>query len=159
MFYNRHRYQKGLTISQIFPSVTGVCACGCGTPLTGRKLKWASSNCRDKSFIRFAIIKGDTKIIRTELFKRDRGICINCGNYDPYWQADHIIPVSKGGGGTGLENFQTLCIECHKLKTYRLSHRNAISSHAASILFNLNAYDLGAVSMFKLNASNAIHIL
>ena len=33
------------------------------------------------------------------------------------WHADHIIPVSKGGGESGLENFQTLCIKCHKLKS------------------------------------------
>lgn len=33
------------------------------------------------------------------------------------WQADHIIPVAEGGGECGLENIQTICTKCHKLKT------------------------------------------
>ena len=33
------------------------------------------------------------------------------------WDADHIIEVVNGGGDCGLENFQTLCIWCHRLKT------------------------------------------
>lgn len=30
------------------------------------------------------------------------------------WDADHIIPVKKGGGKCGLENIRTLCLLCHK---------------------------------------------
>ena len=33
------------------------------------------------------------------------------------WQMDHVHPVIEGGGGSGLENLQTLCIPCHKRKT------------------------------------------
>lgn len=33
------------------------------------------------------------------------------------WDADHIIPVKKGGGSCGLENLRTLCISCHKIVT------------------------------------------
>ena len=33
------------------------------------------------------------------------------------WQADHILPVAFGGGECGLENIQTICTKCHKLKT------------------------------------------
>ena len=33
------------------------------------------------------------------------------------WEMDHVHPVIEGGGGTGLENLQTLCIPCHKRKT------------------------------------------
>lgn len=33
------------------------------------------------------------------------------------WEADHIIPVEEGGGCCGLDNFQTLCVWCHKVKT------------------------------------------
>jgi len=33
------------------------------------------------------------------------------------WEADHVVPVSHGGGLTGLENFQTLCVRCHQRKT------------------------------------------
>lgn len=33
------------------------------------------------------------------------------------WEVDHIMPVVEGGGGTGLDNLQTLCSPCHKKKT------------------------------------------
>lgn len=33
------------------------------------------------------------------------------------WDADHIVPVKKGGGECGLENIRTLCIQCHKVIT------------------------------------------
>lgn len=33
------------------------------------------------------------------------------------WHADHILPVSQGGGECTLENIQTLCVACHQLKT------------------------------------------
>lgn len=33
------------------------------------------------------------------------------------WQADHVLPVENGGGLCDLDNFQTLCIKCHKFKT------------------------------------------
>lgn len=36
------------------------------------------------------------------------------------WDADHIVPVVKGGGLCGLENFRTLCISCHKMETKKL---------------------------------------
>jgi 5-methylcytosine-specific restriction endonuclease McrA len=32
-------------------------------------------------------------------------------------QADHIVPVSGGGGECDLSNYQTLCASCHEMKT------------------------------------------
>ena len=29
------------------------------------------------------------------------------------WNADHIVPVFRGGGACGLENLRTLCTPCH----------------------------------------------
>ena len=37
------------------------------------------------------------------------------------WDADHIVEVVRGGGECGLENFQTLCVWCHRVKTARLA--------------------------------------
>lgn len=127
------RYQKGLTLNDLFPKEEGQCACGCGQALTGRRTKWASRECNDKAYVKFAILKGNNGVIRKELFKRDLGYCHNCGVYDSNWEADHIISVFKGGGACELDNFQTLCQYCHKQKTntQRESHRNAISSHEA----------------------------
>ena len=39
------------------------------------------------------------------------------------WDADHIIPVVKGGGLCGLENLRTLCIKCHKNETKILNSK------------------------------------
>jgi 5-methylcytosine-specific restriction endonuclease McrA len=153
------RYQKGLTLERLFPSRKGFCACGCGKPLTGRRRKWATDECCDRAYIQFAIIKGDTRIIREELFKRDQGFCYCCGQFDSNWQADHIIPVKEGGGATGLHNFQTLCQECHKEKTHSLSHQRAISSQASSTDLIRRLNDLGAETNCPENTSKAKHIL
>lgn len=34
------------------------------------------------------------------------------------WEADHIVPLHRGGGG-GLANLQTLCVPCHREKSAR----------------------------------------
>ena len=39
------------------------------------------------------------------------------------WEADHVVPVSEGGGCCGLEGFQTLCWRCHLEETRRLTQR------------------------------------
>ncbi|HZL11559.1 MAG TPA: HNH endonuclease signature motif containing protein [Prolixibacteraceae bacterium] len=111
------RYQKGLTLNDVYKSNSGFCACGCGKELVGRQIKWASVECRDMAYVLFAIRQGNIDIIRVELFKRDKGFCYQCGVYDNYWEADHIIPVKFGGGGCNLSNYQTLCKVCHKEKT------------------------------------------
>ncbi|XP_068735880.1 uncharacterized protein [Montipora capricornis] len=40
-----------------------------------------------------------------------------------FWEADHIIPVSEGGGECGLDNYRTLCVMCHKKATEELNRR------------------------------------
>lgn len=41
------------------------------------------------------------------------------------WEADHIVPVSEGGGGCGPEGYRTLCLPCHRTETARLAARLA----------------------------------
>jgi 5-methylcytosine-specific restriction protein A len=41
------------------------------------------------------------------------------------WDADHIVPVSEGGGECDLDNFRTLCVPCHKRATAELASRRA----------------------------------
>lgn len=36
------------------------------------------------------------------------------------WEADHIVPVVKGGGTCGLNNLRTLCRDCHVAETAKL---------------------------------------
>ena len=40
-----------------------------------------------------------------------------------FWQADHIIPVSEGGGECTLSNLRTLCTPCHERETAKLKQR------------------------------------
>lgn len=39
------------------------------------------------------------------------------------WEADHVIPVSEGGGGCGLDGMRTLCLPCHGKETGALRRR------------------------------------
>jgi len=40
-----------------------------------------------------------------------------------FWQADHIVPVSEGGGECDMDNFRTLCTRCHATETEKLKQR------------------------------------
>jgi len=40
-----------------------------------------------------------------------------------WWAADHIVPVSEGGGCCGLEGMRTLCLPCHHVVTRQLARR------------------------------------
>lgn len=111
------RYQKNLSLIQLYPSIKGKCACGCGESLTGRKTRWADPDHVKYCLVNFGIIKGDVSMIRWQLAIRDKTRCKRCNHKGDPWEADHIFPVYKGGGGCTLENFQTLCYWCHKGKT------------------------------------------
>jgi 5-methylcytosine-specific restriction endonuclease McrA len=41
------------------------------------------------------------------------------------WEADHIVPVCEGGGECGLDNYQTLCVPCHREETRKLARKRA----------------------------------
>lgn len=89
-------------------------------------------------------LQSDPGYVRTEVFKRDRGVCAICATdtmADPLahvvrwrdrsrgtgrlWHADHIIPVIEGGGECGLDNYRTLCVACHRKETAALRKRLA----------------------------------
>jgi hypothetical protein len=125
----KHRYQRGLTIPDVYPNITGFCACGCGIELKGCQKKWATKNCSYSAYINVAIVKGNTKVIRDILYSKEEGFCRSCGVFDENWQADHIKPVFKGGGACEINNFQTLCPYCHIEKT-----KNQMESHTSSVL-------------------------
>ena len=39
------------------------------------------------------------------------------------WEADHVVPVSEGGGCCGLSNYRTLCVVCHARESGALRRR------------------------------------
>lgn len=116
--YKRH--QPTFRIADMYPSIIGHCACGCGRKLTGKRTRWATTKCMNKVLPLFLVIWGHVTTIRKLLFKRDKGICAGCRkhcNNEIKWYADHIVAVCNGGGGCTLNNFATLCYACHKIKT------------------------------------------
>jgi len=55
---------------------------------------------------------------RQVIYRRDNGICQECGKHCDWndWEADHIVPWSKGGK-TEIENGQVLCPTCNSKKS------------------------------------------
>ncbi|HSU60445.1 MAG TPA: HNH endonuclease signature motif containing protein [Bryobacteraceae bacterium] len=96
-------------------------------------------------------LRSDPGHLRERVFERDRGICAECGldcvaefrrlrrlrgvsrvkaeaawdlgRRKSLWDADHILPVSEGGGECDLSNMRTLCLKCHRLRTAELRKR------------------------------------
>lgn len=52
--------------------------------------------------------------IRSEVWRRDGGRCVNCGSNENL-EFDHVIPVSMGGAHT-VRNLQLLCVSCNAAK-------------------------------------------
>ena len=73
----------------------------------------------------------DTDLLRKEaatLSRLDRVILLRAKGFCPtatLWQADHIVPVSEGGGQCGIDNIRTLCHPCHATATAALRKRLA----------------------------------
>lgn len=111
------RYRAGLTVAKVFPvRLDGRCA-RCESPLGGKRRRWCSHECERAAVSHFRILKGDVFEIRRLLLRRDHGVCAMCQEPQSYWEADHIVAVVNGGGGCGLEGYQTLCVGCHRAKT------------------------------------------
>jgi hypothetical protein len=57
--------------------------------------------------------------IRKHVLKRDGWLCLLClarGHYRKALEVDHRIPLSQGGSNE-LDNLQSLCIDCHSIKS------------------------------------------
>ena len=53
--------------------------------------------------------------VRREVWRRDEGKCVKCGNRKNL-EYDHIVPVSKGGSNTA-RNIELLCQDCNRAKS------------------------------------------
>lgn len=99
-------------------------------------------------------LRSDPGHLRERVFERDHGICARCGldcvaqmrhlkrlrgaakskafaewrcnNRKTLWDADHIVPVSEGGGECDLSNMRTLCLKCHRGHTKELRERQRL---------------------------------
>lgn len=104
-------------------------------------------------------IRTNPGYVRDELAKRDKGVCAICATdtgarLDPWfrerargaghlWQADHIVPVIEGGGECGLDNYRTLCTDCHKRETAALRKRMAVRAREVAAQIDLQLDDRG----------------
>ena len=131
-----HKYARHQSIPMelLFPTIPGLCACGCGTLLKGRQRKWASKECQRIPAIVHDILCGRTAVLYKILVHRDGEKCSVCGRgaeelfeirlslegkrfVNNPLEVDHVVPVHKGGGGCWLDNYQLICWIDHKEKT------------------------------------------
>jgi 5-methylcytosine-specific restriction endonuclease McrA len=56
--------------------------------------------------------------VRHEVWRRDRGTCVDCGSRGRL-EFDHIIPVSRGGSNT-TRNVELRCESCNRRKGARI---------------------------------------
>jgi hypothetical protein len=56
--------------------------------------------------------------VRHEVWRRDRGTCVECGSRGRL-EFDHIIPVSRGGANT-VRNLELRCEPCNRRKAARV---------------------------------------
>jgi len=86
--------------SQAFMRDRGVCTrCGFDTLELRRELNAASPEARARR----------CEELRIPPHRGEPGMSL--------WDADHVLPVSKGGGECGLDGIATLCISCHLAKS------------------------------------------
>lgn len=107
-------------------------------------------------------LRSDPGYLREQVLARDRGVCAQCGldtlaehrrlrrlrgaarlraeidwglNGNPrksLWDADHVLPVSEGGGECDLANLRTLCLKCHRQATAALRARRTAQTPPGS---------------------------
>ena len=109
----------------------------CGKPKSEwkRRTDWrcCSVECTKEFWAEHVEIQ-DWGVTRAMVFKRDNYTCAMCNKrfvyvltFPPYegqevakkemLVADHITPIAVGGNEWDMNNIQTLCIDCNKIKT------------------------------------------
>ena len=101
----RMKTSGGYAREQVFQRDRGVCAkCGLDT----EKLKTV--------LYRVRMEKGEQDYrMLLNYYKEKYGYDFNLEKH--MWEADHMVAVCLGGGQATLDEYQTLCIVCHRKKT------------------------------------------
>ena len=97
----------------------GVCAdCGIDTNALGRV--WSDLLAQARSWNRPAQSR-----VWWSLVSRALRNCryLSWGRREHWWEADHVKPVSEGGGLCGIDGYRTLCTRCHDRHTGKLRSR------------------------------------
>ena len=103
--------------------------CGLPEDKWKRRIDWrcCSVKCTDKFS---EVVVFIWQFFKLEAFERDNYSCVKCGKKPTQKTyegkiipdiskliGDHIIPIAIGGKEYNLDNVQTLCIKCNKIKT------------------------------------------
>ena len=119
--------------------------CGLPEEKWNRRTDWRC--CSTKCTKKFSeVVVFIWQYFKVKAFERDKYSCIKCGEKPTQKTyegkiipnpselvADHIIPIAIGGEEYDLNNVQTLCIKCNKIKTkkdfkeialYRKKHKS-----------------------------------
>lgn len=60
------------------------------------------------------------RVLKARMHERDQYTCQSCGIVTMKLELDHIVNIAQGG--TDDEgNLQSLCVDCHKIKTIKES--------------------------------------
>lgn len=109
-----------LKMEAVFPKIEGVCSCGCGIELTGKKTRWAEQDCSEFAHLVYSVISGHSDVIRRiRAYYIGGYFCEDCGKQPKYQpiELDHVKPVIFGGGGCWIDNYKFRCKKCHRIKT------------------------------------------
>ncbi|MFI2909448.1 HNH endonuclease [Streptomyces sp. PDY-4] len=74
---------------------------------------WARKSARNQTAS--SVLRGWERQVRPRALARDGFACLHCGGRERL-EVDHVVPIAQGGTWT-LDNAQTLCQDCHKVKS------------------------------------------
>src|SRR4051812_11419025 len=62
--FKRRQLPQSIGMQVMFPKHAGICSCGCGQKLQGRRTRWATDECASFATDVYYIIYGRTEVIR-----------------------------------------------------------------------------------------------
>ena len=86
--------------------------------LTSIKQKIVPVDLRRGGAVTHRIVGRELTRIRERIMLRDGAACRKCGKMVGKLEVDHIVPLFRGGHES-MENRQLLCIDCHKIKSFK----------------------------------------
>lgn len=125
---------------------SGLCGCGCGrsAKTSGRGPHYATWACKDSIWEVARMIGQQDEGLKILLVRLRGDRCEKCAT-EPHaamkyksknyrgghgLEVDHIREVVSGGGMCWIDNYQLLCVPCHKAKTAKFAADRAIQRKA-----------------------------
>lgn len=135
IFYKLTNQQKEWLSNRACP------ICGLHKDKWKRRIDWrcCSTTCTEK----FGDLTFIWQYFRLKIFERDNYTCVKCGEKTRDLIGDHIIPIAIGGEEYELDNVQTLCKPCNKIKTKKDMAEIALYRKKSSEQIEISTYNEG----------------